>query len=95
MQVPIPFTKDGIDATEKTALSDAYIARGVKVIEEQVLVGGLRLANVIKAIYGSSNEDVTAEEEEEFFDAITDEVQEDNEFVWTSEEVENQAFLQW
>lgn len=84
-----------VGATEKTALSDAYKKTGVAVIEKQVLVGGLRLAETIKRIYGSSNEEDSFEvqieeiEEEASIEEVAEEVEE------VSEEVEVQAFLQW
>lgn len=41
-----------IDATENQALSDNYVKKNQDVIERQIVLGGLRLATVIKQIYG-------------------------------------------
>lgn len=49
-----------LDIKENQAASDSYVQENQKVIEKQIVIGGLRLATVIKQVFGNNTNQAAA-----------------------------------
>ena len=49
-----------LDIKENQAASDSYVQDNQKVIEKQIIIGGLRLATVIKQVFGNNTNQAAA-----------------------------------
>lgn len=52
--------------SEQKPLPESYIDKNQDAIEEKIVLGGLRLANVIKTLFGSNSKNTMAAEEKSF-----------------------------